>query len=427
MTMLEVLVGNLLLYLFMARCYGNSSKMSLVYILSIYYVIISLLGIVVFETGIYENVFAVKNNKSFSIIPYAFCFYCLAALIYPLRTVSFNNISFKEIPYNKTTSLIINLWVVDMVCYMMLKLFQAVMASSIGYGEMYNISAVEGDAIGTFYGDNWLLLKFNNFNVNLYHSFSPFVMCYALYGLISRKMRRRKAFMLIGLILLTQILSALALGSRGNLFFVFWDIAFYFIIFYPHFDRRLKHKSVFVILCLIGIIMVYSIVISFARLEDTSTETPFYSVIRYFGEAFPNLGNLFWGEVTRHPYGTRLFPYLFGLTYIEESVQDGYAFWQMFTGVPVLNFKTIYGDLYIEFGEFLPLVIVTFISLLFSLFLGKRNISFWKMALVYWYFDLILQGVFGFNKGGQGNLVVFMAVLIFSFIVKIYTSNRSRI
>ena len=97
MTMLEVLVGNLLLYLFMARCYGNSSKMSLVYILSIYYVIISLLGIVVFETGIYENVFAVKNNKSFSIIPYAFCFYCLAALIYPLRTVSFNNISFKTL------------------------------------------------------------------------------------------------------------------------------------------------------------------------------------------------------------------------------------------------------------------------------------------------------------------------------------------
>ena len=39
MTMLEVLVGNLLLYLFMARCYGNSSKMSLVYILSIYYAV----------------------------------------------------------------------------------------------------------------------------------------------------------------------------------------------------------------------------------------------------------------------------------------------------------------------------------------------------------------------------------------------------
>ena len=51
---------------------------------------------------------------------------------------------------------------------------------------------------------------------SLYHSFSPFVMCYALYGLISRKMRRRKAVMLIGLILLTQILSALALGSRGR-------------------------------------------------------------------------------------------------------------------------------------------------------------------------------------------------------------------
>lgn len=427
MTISFVLTINMFLYLLMTYRYGKISKISLTYTLSLYYFIIAILGIFIIETGIYENVFFIKSNKSFSILPYFLCFYCLAVLICPLRRISFENISFNEIPYNKTTSFFINVWIVDMCFYLLLKLFQAISASNLGYDEMYRMSAVDGEASKMLYGGNWLLFKFNNFNVNLSHSFSPFVMCYSFYGLITNKLRVKRAFMIIGLIFFSQMFAALAYGSRGNLFFTFWGVAFYYIIFYKKLNNRLKRKTNIIFISLFALILSYSIIISFARLGDSSSETPINSIIRYFGEAFPNLGNLFWNEVRLHPYGSRLFPYLFGLTYSAESVQDGYAFWQTFTGVPVLNFKTIYGDLYIEFGTYLPLIIITVISLLFYFFIGKRKIAFWKMALIYWYFDLVLQGVFGFNKDGQSNLIVFIAILIVSFIIKVYTTNKNKI
>lgn len=423
MSLSTVLVFNLILYLLMTYRYGKSSKMSLTYIMSIYYVFIATMGIVVIETGIYENVISLRRNEEYSITPYLFCFYCLAVLIYPLKNVSFDNISFKEIPYNKTTSFVINIWIVDMIAYLLLKLSQAVMASAMGYGEMYYMSTVEGDSTNLFYGNNWLLFKFNNFNVNLNNAFSPFVMCYAFYGLITHQIRQKKALLIIGLIFFSQMFSALAIGSRGNLFFTFWSIGFYFIIFYNKFSSKFKRKIILIITSFLALIIVYSLAISFARIGDSSTETPLTNIPRYFGEAFPNLGNVFWGEVKAHPYGARLFPDIFGQAYSAISIQDEYSFWQAFTGVPVLLFKTIYGDLYIEFGEFLPLVIVTVLSFIFIKFIGKRQISFWKMALIYWYFSLILQGVFGFNKGGHSNFIVLIAILIVSFIVKIYTTK----
>ncbi len=426
MTISAVLTVNMALYLLMAYRYGKASKMSLTYILSVYYVFISVMGIVVIETGIYENVITLKRHGEYSVLPYLLCFYCLAVLIYPLRSVSFDNIAFKDIPYNKTTSFVINVWIVDMVAYTLLKLSQAVTASALGYGEMYYMSAVEGASTEMFYGGNWLLFKFNNFNVNLNNAFSPFVMCYAFYGLITHQVRQKKAVFIIGLIFFSQMFSALAIGSRGNLFFTFWSIGFYFIIFYNKFSRKTKRQIIFIISSFLALVVAYSLAISFARLGDSSGETPLTNIPRYFGEAFPNLGNVFWGEVKAHPYGSRLFPDIFGSAYSAVSIQDEYSFWQAFTGVPVLLFKTIYGDLYIEFGEFLPLVIVTAISLFFLKFIGNKRVSFWKISLIAWYFNLILQGVFGFNKGGHSNFIVLIAVILVSFVVKAYTSKTKK-
>lgn len=88
-------------------------------------------------------------------------------------------------------------------------------------------------------------------------------------------------------------------------------------------------------------------------------------------------------------------------------------------------FKTIFGDLYIEFGVTIALIIIFVIALIFYLFIGRGKIHFWKIALTYWYFDLIIQGVFGFNKDGWTNVIVLIAILIVSFIVKVYTQKKS--
>lgn len=425
MTILVCLVLNFLFYLFASMRYGHKGKMTLPYTLSVYYTFVAFMGIVICTTGIYEAVLPINYNKEIDFIPYVYCFICIMALIYPLKNVSYKNIELDEIPYNKSVTLILNFWIVITSIYMILNFSNALVASQMGYDSMYEASAVDGDIQKVLYGNNFLLIKFVNFNVNLMHSFAPFVMCYALYGLISKKVKQSRCFLLLALIMLSKFFAALALGSRGNIFIAFWSFAFYFIIFFPYLSLRLKRKFKKIGVVCFSLIAFYSVLITIARFAHSEAETPVTGIARYFGECFPNLGLQFWDQVTRHPFGTRLFPYVFGIEYNAESVQDGYAFWKTFTGVPVLIFKTIFGDLYIEFGATIALIIIFVIAFIFYLFIGRGKIHFWKIALTYWYFDLIIQGVFGFNKDGWTNVIVLIAILIVSFIVKIYTQKKS--
>lgn len=404
---------------------------SISYVLSIYYAVIAFMGIFVVLTGLYETVFTLDWNHSFSLVPYLLCFICVSVLILPLTRVRYDNILFSQIPYNKVTRFAINFWIVDMALYLLLKLSQAITASSIGYAEMYDMTNVDGTTVDLFYGDNVLLYKFNNFNVNLSHSLTPFIFCYSFYGLIKKKIAPRKVYLIFSLIVVSQALSAIAYGSRGNLFFTFWTFAFYLALFYDHLPKRLRKTTISLSLIAVSLVLFYSFLISISRVSSESEETPLGSIARYFGEPFPNLGNLYWDNVLQHPYGLRMFPYLFGEAFYEaDSVQDGYAFWQKFTGVPVLNFKTIYGDLYIEFGEIAPLFILGALTLIFFLFLGRGKISIWKIGCIYWYFDMVLQGIFGFNKGGESNLVVLTAIILvaisLSIFIKICSLNKKK-
>lgn len=426
MNIINCLILNFILYLYMTYKIGKKGKLSLDYTLSVYYTIVALMSIIIVCTGIYEAVLSINYSIDIDFTPYILCFLSIFLLIRPMKNVRYENIRFDEIPYNKTISGLLNMWIIITFFYMLMKLSHALIASSIGYDNMYDIAAVDGSSSKLFYGNNKFLLKFNNFNINLMWSFSPFVMCYALYGLISKKISQSRAFLLLSLIFFSKLFAALSLGSRGNLFFTFWSFVFYIIIFYSHFDSRIKGKFKKIGIVSLSLIGIYSVIISIARLSHSDSETPLTGIARYFGECFPNLGLQFWDQVTLHPYGTRLFPYLFGIEYSADSVQDGYAFWKSFTGVPVLIFKTIFGDLYIEFGTIIALIIIGVIFMIFTKFIGSGQIHFWKISIIYWYFDLIIQGIFGFNKDGLSNLIVFIAILIVSFFVRLYTCKTSQ-
>lgn len=425
--MISVLTFNSILYIFLLYKYWKSTNFSLPFILMGFYSFVAIMGIIVFQTGIYQTVMTI-NVTSVSLIPYILCFFCVAVLIYPLRKVYYNNIRFEDIPYNRTTNFFINMWIINTIIYFFLKIYEWSIVSVLGFGEIYYTASVEGSLSELLYRGNMFLYKFNNFNVNLSYSFTPFVFSYVLYGLIKHKIIKRRAYFIIGLVCIINIISALAKGSRGHLFFTFWSLLFYITIFFNQFNKMMRKKIIVGTLLLLFVLLLYSALISVSRITNSTTavETPLTSVLRYFGEAFPNLSNLFWEQVKHHPDGTRLFPYLFGDKYSAISVQDGYSYWQSYTGVPVLCFKTIYGDLYIEFGVIIPLFIIGTLSLVFKTFIGNRKISFWKISFIYWYFDLVLQGVFGFNKAGNSNLIVFIAIFLVSFIVKIYTSKQKR-
>lgn len=413
MPILTILALNFILYSFLSYKYWKKEGMSLSFSLSIFYTAVALMGFIIIPTGIYEAVIPI-TNRTISFIPYLLCFISIWILIKPLERVNFTRFYLYEFKNNSIFNKIVNLWIIDFVLFGILKFSHVIMASSMGFDELYDAANVDGNLNDMFYGENKFLLAFNNFNINLLNSFVPFVMCYAFYKLI-REGDCGKSYIIIALVFLVKCFIALSMGSRGNLFFTLWSFVVYYVLFFPFLNKSIQKK--FIRIGTIGtfIISVYLILISIDRLANSNTETPITSILRYFGEAFPNLGNSFWGKVQTHPYGFRLF---FDGVYSQESVQDGYTFWQAYTGVPVLNFKTIFGDLYVEFGTTIALLIIVGLSIGFKWFIGNGKIDFWKFSFILWYFELVLQGVFGFVKSGYSSFIIFIAILLVSLVVK---------
>ncbi len=415
------LIFNLVMYLLFAWWMVRKQGVTVASSLAIYYAIIAALGIVVFNNGLYEAVFSVRDKNYVVLEPYIFCFISVVALILPLRKVKLDNMNLSAVPFDSPLLKYgIYIWYIDILGFIALKVGQAIVAMSLGMDETYDIMNVDGDSVAILYGGNMMLLAFNNFNLNLMYSLTPFLMVYAFYGLVKNRISRARAYTIILLVLVAQVSNAIAFGSRGNMFLSFCAFGFYLILFYRYLRLGDKHIIKVVGVSLLVVFSVYAAITSVARYTDSESETPLGSVVRYFGEPFPNLSNNFYEHVSYHPDGTRLFPYVKGgPELIDTALQGAYSYWEGVTGVPVRTFKTIFGDLYIEYGVEKALVIIALLALAFNLFLGSRKITYWKIALIYWYFDLVLQGIFGFNKSGYGSLIVFIAVLLVSGCVKI--------
>ena len=426
MPIIFALTLNFILYLLLSYKYWKKGKVSLTFSLSIFYTAVAFMGIIIIPTGIYETVITIKS-ENVSFIPYLLCFISVYILIKPLEGVYYSKIAFGGLKNEKLFNNIINFWIIDFILWGITKIYQLIITSSMGFYELYNAVNSDGNIINVLYGGNHFLLAFEKFNINLQNSLVPFILCYAFYKLI-REGENKKSYFIIGLVLIVRCLAALSMGSRGNLFFTLWSFVIYYVLFFPYLNNVIQKKFIHLAIFAISIIILYLGLITIDRLANSDSETPLSSVLRYFGEAFPNLGNSFWDNVNRHPYGSRLFPDFFGSKYSAESVHDGYKFWEYYTGVPVLNFKTIFGDLYIEFGTTIALIIITTISCCFKLFLGcNKQISFWKLSFILWYFELVLQGIFGFVKSGHSNLIIFIAILLVSLFVKLFTFKRYNI
>lgn len=414
------LIFNLIMYLLFAWWMVRKQGITVASSLAIYYTIIAALGILVVNNGLYEAVFSIRDKNYVVLEPYIFCFLSVVALILPLRKVQLDNMNLSAVPFDSPVLKYgIYIWYLDMIGFIVLKIGQAILAMSLGMDETYDIMNVDGDSEAILYGGNKMLLAFNNFNLNLMSSLTPFLMVYAFYGLMKNRISRSRAYTIILLVLIAQVSNAIAFGSRGNMFLSFCAFGFYLILFYKRLGKGDKHIIKVVGISLLVIFSIYAAITSVARYQDSDTETPLGSVVRYLGEPFPNLSNNFYEHVSYHPEGTRLFPYVNGgPELINTALQGAYTYWEGVTGVPVRTFKTIFGDLYIEYGVEKALVIIALIALAFNIFLGRRKITYWKIAFIYWYFDLVLQGIFGFNKSGTGNMIVFVAILLVSLCFK---------
>ena len=399
-----VLVINAIVYLFFSFYFYRKDKgWNIFNYLLFYYSIIACLGVLILYTGIYEHVFGNKSNESLSPIPYCLCFITYFILFIPFRKLS------KDVklimPQINWLDGFMSVWIVVMFAYCILKFYEASISLSMGFGEVYELRHMEGETIFDYSG-NTILKRLRNIGVILQECTVPIVMLYSIYSLRNGGNKFRLFFLII-LCFLPNILDGIGLASRGNIFSVFVKILFFVVLFKNYVTR--KTKKYIVIMGLIGtfIMVSYSIIITESRLEDKNSETPIASIERYFGESFPNLGYSFWDKVHYHPMGERLFPESYGYSRKErfDSTRDYHLFWGNKTKVPILNFKTFFGDLYIEFSV---------------------KVTYYNIGVAYMYFQICSMGFAGVTKLSGLSLITWLFTFLIGYSLKMFNNKTKQ-
>ena len=166
----------------------------------------------------------------------------------------------------------------------------------------------------------------------------------------------------------------------------------------------------------------YSFIITKSRVEQKTWTNETESILHYFGESFPNLGARVWTlDDINHPYGSRKFPNIYEIFSGAEkkeffnSTETSY-YWNIYTKAPVVNFKTGFGDLYVEFGLILTFIIALLINrIILYLNYKYRVFSIIVMCICY---NFAIYGLF--DSKGESFITEIIWFLIIATFFKLF-------
>lgn len=419
----NILLTNFFAYLLWAvfSYKRNGGKIDAYLLMVFFYTFLAFMGYYTVETGIYQNTFGTVNTDSLESTPYILCFVSYAILIYPLKRLSKVEIKNCEWIFEKRVSIFITLWVIIAISLTVLKMGEALVSLSTGLGDAYESRHIEGEALFTY--DNFFINQLNGKGVCIMEASTPIIIFYSIVGLSRKIIKPFKAYSLICLCFLWSFFANLGGGSRGGIFMLFFCMLFFIFVFYDFLSKKqlktITYFGAFVLL----IFIFFTWTITTDRVGESEG---LESIFRYFGESFPNLGFSFWNKVSHNPMGERLFPSEeFEKSF--ESVDDFYRYWWYKTGVPVLIFKTYFGDLYIEFGTIGALSFTIILSAIVYKFIFSKGTTIDYLPFIYFYFQLCVFSFAGFTKGGHNAafqltiiFIVFLGVKFFKKKKRIY-------
>lgn len=422
--MLNPLFWNILLYLFCFLWLFEKEKrrFSLATSIILMEVIIAFLGFYSFESGIYQLTFGRKDENRLSFIPYILNFIAVLIILVPLR-----NYKIIKIRLNNNVKFIFNILsyvtCVLSLLYSVALYFVSKAFASLSFAEVYAIGRS-----GEMVSFNIPLIDFIFTQVYQWiNILTPFVFTYNFYN-ISRNCKVKTSIIIILLVFLLQFAACVVLASRGRLFFLFTSLLYFLILFHGMFSKKTKKWVKMIVACFFLLALVFSILISESRTENSSQKTTFGGIVRYFGEPFPNLCYSYWNATNiQHPMGRR---HYYGIYHriddsinLKLSVGERQDYWTSYTKVPVYNFKTIYGDLYVEFGIFIPFVILSCISS-FYLFIRRKMSLVYSVILIYYCYHMCVFGLFDFIA--DVGLFETMIGLILCLFIEFISNFKSR-
>lgn len=416
---MNILLINTLFYLlWFIISLKKEVKITIYSFLVLFYLCIAFCGVYSVNTGIYYDTFGFYSLNTLNLEPYIYSVVAYFILFLPFYKIKVNikNIDFI---FTSKTKKFISLWIIVYICYTILKLSEAVISVSTGLAAAYDARHNEGVALFEY---NPIISKFNGYSSFFLQATTPFIMLYALFGLKKRYVSQKMAIILISLCFLPSFLGNLGMGSRGGMFMTFFCFLFFIILLHDQLSKNFIHKIYKVAIIFVSCILIYSWAITVDRVGEGAGLN---SIIRYFGEAFPNLGWTVWGNAELHPMGERFFPNFFNSYANKLSVGESHLYWQQITGTPILNFKTYFGDLYIEFGTLGAFIFLLFTSIPIWLYFKKKGITIFNIGYLYFYFQLCVFAFSGFTKTGWNSIFELIIISLFVLYLR-FTYNQKR-
>lgn len=423
-----VLVANNLAYLFTFLFFMYKDKELTIRVLILFlFTLFATASTCIVWNGIFFEQFGYYNIERMSYIPYV-CNYALILFFIQsiLKKKRFGmgadlaNIKSKYVTYFEIFIILISL------IQILIQYDIYLMISHLDLNDIYEDSHF-GDLEIPFGNSIERILYYRS--KNIIEISTPFIYLIEFSKLAYGK-AKKFPIIIIALIFLPAIIGCFIMANRGGVLFNTASIAFFVVLFW----NKLDHKTLNIIRILIlvtGVFVVFYVTLITLSRSNNDTNKAIFDAMRYFGEGFPNLGLRFWDHYCVHPYGMRHFPSIYGifkpLPQIESGLGNYHQFYIQYTHLPVLNFKTFYGDLYIEFGYIIPFFIVLLYVLFIKSILNKLKGSIYYLIIYYFAYMTMIWALFGSKITDEYIYNIIVAYLIIIVVRKLMKkTNKSK-
>lgn len=370
-------------------------------------------------TGIYYQQFGHFGGKNPSFVPFALNYILILILTYGMKGYDKLDVNIRSNVLDKPiVKYMENIIIVISILYFIMVVITASILSALNLGDIY-------DSIHN--GENVLVFPAQWMNIAYYRSQQVLNIAYPFVYLIefirlSRNQNIGRSTIVLLLVFIPQVLSCAVMANRAGVIFNTFSFVFFLLVFWEHLNMTIRRSiKVFGIIFVSLTIMALS-AISLSRAGDNSHDSTF-DALRYFGESFPNLAYQIWDINGHYLMGMRTFPSIYSMfnsmpiALQDASFYERHVFFNDISGFPIMCFKTFYGDLYCEWGTYIPFMLVSgFIALSFVLRKLLKNTVF-SLVVVYFVYYTIVWGLFGANQFSENGFEQLLINVIIAYIL----------
>lgn len=424
--------GNILIYLIALLFFiKRDKKLTLRIVVLFLYGLFAYASYHTLDVGIYQQTFGAFPNVKMSVMPFLLNFAVVMILVSSITGYDkyLNPSEIEPIINSKVIKLLEFVIIVLSLIYVTFEYQWYQLFASVDLSDIYD-AAHEGEATFVF-PESWMNILYYRSKQVIEFLLPIIYLVEFCHLVLPYDAHRKKALLTIGLIFIPQLIGCGIAANRGGMVFTTSYVIFFIIVFWPKMEKKMR-KGFVLSGVGVGVILVsYLLAISESRFGQNDADNTSVQIWRYFGEAYPNLAYRIWMQPGNFLYGAREFTdiYKFFGGYVPDlqsmgmGVGGGHDYWGSVSGFPILNFKTIYGDMYCEFGPVIPFFIIfAYLGLIW--FLQKRlNRSIFVLVTYFFTYRVLVWGLFN-NTITEDFLINMVSTIIVVYILMRLVSNQ---